>query len=98
MQLSLAGMRRALVVEDDPDIVELVSLYLSNEGFAVDSVGDGREAALNWARQWRQRTTPWTFAEIDIPGGTHAADLTNAYRAGLRTLFRQNVSETQSEP
>jgi DNA-binding response OmpR family regulator len=36
-------MRRALVVEDDPDIVELVSLYLSKEGFAVESVGDGRE-------------------------------------------------------
>ena len=36
--------RRALVVEDDPDIVELVTLYLSKEGFAVDSVGDGREA------------------------------------------------------
>jgi DNA-binding response OmpR family regulator len=37
-------MRRALVVEDDPDIVELVTLYLSKEGFAVDSVGDGRVA------------------------------------------------------
>ncbi len=37
-------MRRALVVEDDPDIVELVTLYLSKEGFAVDSVGDGRDA------------------------------------------------------
>ena len=37
-------MRRALIVEDDPDIVELVSLYLSKEGFAVESVGDGREA------------------------------------------------------
>ena len=43
MHLSLAAMRRVLVVEDDPDIVELVSLYLSKEGFAVDSVGDGRQ-------------------------------------------------------
>jgi DNA-binding response OmpR family regulator len=40
----LGAMRRALVVEDDPDIVELVTLYLSKEGFAVDSVGDGRDA------------------------------------------------------
>jgi two-component system, OmpR family, alkaline phosphatase synthesis response regulator PhoP len=39
-------MRRALVVEDDPDIVELVTLYLSKEGFSVDSVADGREALL----------------------------------------------------
>jgi two-component system alkaline phosphatase synthesis response regulator PhoP len=36
-------MRRALIVEDDPDIVELVTLYLSKEGFAVESVADGRE-------------------------------------------------------
>src|SRR5688500_20248785 len=46
MHISLAAMRRALVVEDDPDIVELVTLYLSKEGFSVDSVGDGREALL----------------------------------------------------
>jgi DNA-binding response OmpR family regulator len=37
-------MRRALVVEDDPDIVELVSLYLAKEGFTVESVADGRQA------------------------------------------------------
>src|SRR6187397_513262 len=43
MPISLAPMRRALVVEDDPDIVELVTLYLSKEGFGVDSVNDGRE-------------------------------------------------------
>jgi predicted alpha/beta superfamily hydrolase len=59
---------------------------------------EGRKAALNWARRWHQRTRPWAFAEIDIPGGTHAADLTNAYRAALRTLFGQNVPETRPEP
>jgi DNA-binding response OmpR family regulator len=37
-------MKRALVVEDDPDIVELISHYLTAEGFAVESVGDGRLA------------------------------------------------------
>jgi DNA-binding response OmpR family regulator len=36
--------RRALVVEDDADIVELVTHYLEGEGFAVDSVGDGKAA------------------------------------------------------
>jgi DNA-binding response OmpR family regulator len=35
-------MKRVLVVEDDPDIVELISHYLKAEGFAVDSTGDGR--------------------------------------------------------
>jgi len=37
-------MKRALVVEDDPDIVELITHYLSAEDFAVEAVGDGRLA------------------------------------------------------
>jgi len=37
-------MKRALVVEDDPDIVELIDHYLRAEGFAVEALGDGREA------------------------------------------------------
>ena len=37
-------MKKALVVEDDPDIVELLSHYLRAEGFAVDALGDGRKA------------------------------------------------------
>ena len=36
--------RRALVVEDDPDIVELVAHYLTGDGWTVDSSGHGREA------------------------------------------------------
>jgi two-component system alkaline phosphatase synthesis response regulator PhoP len=35
-------MKRALVVEDDPDIVELIAHYLRADGFEVDSAGDGR--------------------------------------------------------
>jgi DNA-binding response OmpR family regulator len=37
-------MKRALVVEDDPDIVELIDHYLRAEGFEVDALGDGRQA------------------------------------------------------
>jgi two-component system alkaline phosphatase synthesis response regulator PhoP len=37
-------MPRALVVEDDPDIVELVTHYLSRDGWQVESCADGREA------------------------------------------------------
>jgi DNA-binding response OmpR family regulator len=36
--------RRALVVEDDPDIVELLDHYLSADGWAVDAEADGRRA------------------------------------------------------
>ncbi|HSD65329.1 MAG TPA: response regulator transcription factor [Vicinamibacteria bacterium] len=37
-------MKRALVVEDDPDIVELIDHYLKAEGFQVEATGDGRHA------------------------------------------------------
>jgi DNA-binding response OmpR family regulator len=37
-------MKRALVVEDDPDIVELIGHYLSAEGFEVEGIADGRHA------------------------------------------------------
>lgn len=42
--LAATAMRRALVVEDDPDIVELIDHYLREEGFSVEAVGDGRQA------------------------------------------------------
>ena len=40
----LSAVRRALVVEDDPDIVELVTLYLSRDGWVVEAASDGRTA------------------------------------------------------
>lgn len=48
---------------------------------------EGRGAALKWAGEWRERQLPWALDEIDLPGGTHAADFDNAYRLGLRRLF-----------
>ena len=47
----------------------------------------GRTAALSWVEQWRKKPVPWTLDEIDIAGGTHAADFDNAYRLGVRRLF-----------
>ena len=41
----MTGMTtRILVVEDDPDIAELVDRYLSKAGFATDRVSSGRDA------------------------------------------------------
>lgn len=48
----------------------------------------GRSIALKWTQEWQRRPAPWKFQEIDIPGGTHAADYLNAYRAALRALFQ----------
>jgi DNA-binding response OmpR family regulator len=40
---------RALVVDDEPPLVRLVTSYLEREGFQVQSVGDG-EGAVELAR------------------------------------------------
>ena len=41
-----------------------------------------------WFAQWRGRSAaPWALHAIDLDGGTHAADLPNAYRLGLHALF-----------
>jgi two-component system, OmpR family, alkaline phosphatase synthesis response regulator PhoP len=37
-------MRRALVVEDDPDIVELLTHYLESDGWSVTTAREGRTA------------------------------------------------------
>ncbi len=40
-----AGLR-ALVVDDEPPLVKVVSTYLEREGFLVQSTGDGEEAVV----------------------------------------------------
>jgi DNA-binding response OmpR family regulator len=43
-------MRRAFIVEDDPDIVELVTHYLARDGFQVEAFADGRAALVKLQR------------------------------------------------
>jgi DNA-binding response OmpR family regulator len=38
--------KRILVVDDEPNIVELAKLYLEQEGYRVESVGNGSDALL----------------------------------------------------
>jgi len=42
--MAVPNAPRVLVVEDEPNIRELVCLHLALEGYACDGVGDGREA------------------------------------------------------
>ena len=42
-------MTRILVVEDDPDIAQLVAHYLEKSGFAVDRLANGRDALVSIA-------------------------------------------------
>ncbi len=56
-------MRHALIVEDDPDIVELVAHYLKREGFAVDAVRDGRLAVTSL----RNRSYDVLLLDLQLP-------------------------------
>mgnify|MGYP001397603277 CR=1 FL=1 len=55
---------RALVVEDDPDIVELLVHYLSADGWVVDAVGDGRRG-LERARAGHYQVL---VLDVQLPG------------------------------
>ncbi len=48
----------------------------------------GRAGALRWFESWRNRPNkPWALRFVTIEGGTHAANLTDAYRAGMLWLL-----------
>jgi DNA-binding response OmpR family regulator len=57
-------MKKALVVEDDPDIVELIEHYLRAEGFEVEATGDGR-AALERLRAGSYQVV---LLDLQLPG------------------------------
>src|SRR5436309_14137863 len=66
--------RRALVVEDDPDIVELLVRYLSADGWAVDALADGRRA-LDRARSGGYQLVVLDLQLPAIDGLTLCAEL-----------------------
>jgi predicted alpha/beta superfamily hydrolase len=46
-----------------------------------------RQAALQWFNAWEKRAdAPWQIKAHSIEGGTHAADIANAYRVGMLWL------------
>jgi DNA-binding response OmpR family regulator len=55
---------RALLVEDDPDIVELVQHYLEQDGWTVESVADGRRAV----ERVRQGGLDLLVLDLQLPG------------------------------
>ena len=57
-------MRRVLVVEDDPDIVELLVHYLSGEGLAVEAAGNGRSAL----ERLRASVFDLLILDLQLPG------------------------------
>ena len=57
-------MRKALVVEDDPDIVELLVHYLSREGFIVDAWATGGRPSIASA----PRRYDLLVLDLQLPG------------------------------
>jgi DNA-binding response OmpR family regulator len=73
-------MKRVLVVEDDPDIVELITHYLEAEGFRVETLGDG-EKALE-----RLQKSPFDLLVLDLQlPGMDGLTLCAALRRDART-------------
>jgi two-component system, OmpR family, alkaline phosphatase synthesis response regulator PhoP len=58
------AMKRALVVEDDPDIVELILHYLRAEGFEAEALGDGRQAL----ERLRAGGHDFVILDLQLPG------------------------------
>jgi DNA-binding response OmpR family regulator len=56
--------RRALVVEDDPDIVELLVHYLTAEGWTIDATADGRNAL----DRIRSESYQLLILDLQLPG------------------------------
>jgi two-component system OmpR family response regulator len=62
--MTSANGQRVLVVDDERHIVELAQLYLSREGYQVDSVGDGAQALMRFG----QLKPDLVVLDIMLPG------------------------------
>ena len=57
-------MKRVIVVEDDPDIVELISHYFEADGFHVEAVGNGDHAL----RRLKEEGFDLLILDLQLPG------------------------------
>lgn len=46
-----------------------------------------RAGVVEWLDSQPERTAPWQLRRIEMEGGTHAADMPNAYRRAMHWLF-----------
>ena len=76
---------RVLVVDDEPNIVDVVSMALRHNGFDVEAAGTG-SGALSKVREWRPHVMVLDVMLPDMDGFEVARRLTND-RAGVPILF-----------
>ena len=80
-----AAGHRVLVVDDEPNLVEVVTMALRFQGFSVESAGTGREA-LAAVTRFKPHLLVLDVMLPDIEGFDVAARL-GAQRAGLPIIF-----------
>ncbi len=76
---------RVLVVDDDPNIVDVVSMALRHNGFSVDATDTGTDA-LARARRWRPHVMLLDVMLPDMTGFEIARRLTGEH-LGVPILF-----------
>lgn len=86
---------RILVVDDEPNIVELISMALGFKGFAVESAADGREAVAKTA----SFKPHLMILDVMLPDmdGFEVARRLGAQRAGVPIIFLSARDSTQDK-
>jgi two-component system OmpR family response regulator len=76
---------RVLVVDDEPNIVDVISMALRHNGFGVQAAGTGKEA-LDQVRRWRPHVMVLDVMLPDMEGFEVARRM-SAEHAGVPILF-----------
>jgi CheY-like chemotaxis protein len=85
--------QRLLVVEDDPDVRQLIVMQLASLGYAVHAAASGPEALAHLATG---APVDLLLSDIVMPGGMSGLDVAaaaGAVRPGMRVLYMSGYSE-----
>ena len=86
---------RVLVVDDEPSIVDAISMTLRHQGYVVETADNGKDA-LEWARRWRPHAMVLDVMLPEIDGFEVARQLW-AERAGVPILFLSARDTTEDK-
>ncbi|HEV7942318.1 MAG TPA: response regulator transcription factor [Solirubrobacteraceae bacterium] len=89
------ALHRILVVDDEPNIVELISMALGFNGFTVESAADGREAIAK-AASFKPHLMILDVMMPDMDGFEVAKRL-GAQRAGIPIIFLSARDSTRDK-
>ena len=80
---------RALLLQGKPAASSRRDLHLAVASGTRDRP-PSRDSTLEWFAAHDRQSKPWAFNRIELEGGTHAADMPNAYRRAMNWLFDRN--------